>query len=197
MRTGVASFILLLLTVFGYAREETLLTTPVVQGGYAAPVFKMSKIGPSNSSSLMVGGQGGWILDHRLVLGAGIYGLMTKVDAPQSSLLENHYIVFNYGGILVSYVYKSHKLFHLEGFTIVGGGSAQYRDENYSAISGESDWCTVFEPGLNVIMNILDNFRIGVGLSYRQVNKIGKLRGLSNKDFTGLNTQVILKLGSF
>jgi hypothetical protein len=176
--------------------EKTLLSMPVKQGVYAAPVAKLSSFGPENNSSLIVGAQGGWILNHKYVLGLGVYGLSTRVKAADLQEISGLVTIFNYGGLFLSYIHNSYNLMHVEVTTLIGIGEVNYRDEEYWAKYPNSDTFFVLEPGVNAVINLTPGFRAGAGLSYRYVDKIGII-GLDKGDVSGINFNLLFQVGYF
>jgi hypothetical protein len=176
--------------------EKTLLSLPVKQGVYAAPVFKFSSFGAENNGSLIVGAQGGWILDHQYVLGLGVYGLSTRVKAADLQETSGLVTIFNYGGLFLSYIHNSYNLLHVEATVLIGVGEVNYRDEAYGAKYSKGDNFLVLEPGINAVINITPGFRAGVGVSYRYVDKISII-GLDKGDVGGINFNLLFQVGYF
>ncbi len=177
-------------------QTQTLLGDTVKHGFYGAPVFKYSMLGPKNQNALLVGAQGGWILDHKYVLGLGFYSLSNVVKAPKISEIEDMVLIFNYGGFLMSYIHRQHKLLHFEASSVFGLGEANYRDQEYRAEYNKGDTFVVIEPGAQAILNVTPGFRLGVGASYRIVSRLSLL-GMSNSDVSGLNVNVMFRVGYF
>ena len=68
--------LLLFLSQSSRAQEETLMGSgEIASGGFGAPVVKFTEI--TGDPAVLVGGRGGWIVNHTFVLGAGGYGLVT------------------------------------------------------------------------------------------------------------------------
>ena len=169
---------------------------PVQQGVYAAPVMKFSRVGPNGSNALVVGAQGGWILDHKYVLGLGVYGLSNVVKAPKVPAIDGLVLIFNYGGLLLSYIHNSHKLVHFEASNLFGIGEANYRDQEYNAKYNKGDTFVVAEPSVQAILNVTRGFRLGVGLSYRYVTRLSLL-GMSAADLSGVTFNIMFRVGNF
>jgi hypothetical protein len=177
--------------------EKTLLSTPVKQGVYATPVLKFGSFGSENKGSLIVGAQGGWILDRKFVLGLGVYGLSSRVKADDTLWqIAGMVDIFNYGGVFFSYIHNSYNLIHAEVTTLIGVGEANYHDEEYWAKYPKGDNFFVLEPGVNAIVNITPGFRVGAGLSYRYVDRLN-LIGLEKSDVSGLNFNLLFQVGYF
>jgi hypothetical protein len=71
-------------TVSVAAQEETLFKGDIQTGGFGGPVIKLTRI--NDQGALMVGGRGGWIINHCLALGGGGYGIVNDVDSPEGVL---------------------------------------------------------------------------------------------------------------
>ncbi|MBN1561729.1 hypothetical protein JW998_15865 [candidate division KSB1 bacterium] len=185
------------------ASEQTLITGEVDHGGYGGPVLQYAQIGPEKADGILVGGQGGWIIDHKLVIGGGGYGLASKVaadwyDAGTHGDEPGAYILnFGYGGLLVEYISQSDDLIHFELFGIIGGGGVDYQLEDYiEHDNATSDAIFVAQPGANIVLNVTPFFRIALGVTYRYVSGVD-LDGLTNGDLSGFGGQIVFKFGAF
>lgn len=54
----------------------------------------------------------------------------------------------------------------------------------------------VAEPAVNVELNVTNWFRVAAGASYRYVSSMSAIRGIENKDLSGVSGQLALKFGS-
>ena len=205
--------IALLATPLSAQEQQSLFGSDVDHGGYGAVSVRFSSI--QNTDAVLVGGYGGWLLDHRLMLGIGGYGLVTDVRArPEAQELysrdgEPLYLNFGYGGFMIEYTVAPHALVHFTVQALIGGGAVQYReswfdddfyDDNWydrSDRRGGSDVLYVIEPAANVEVNITPWFRALAGVSYRHVGGIDELRGIDNDDLKGLSGTLTLKFGAF
>ncbi len=191
-----------LVTLPLFAGERTLLSGHVDHGGYGGPVVKYTQIGPNNADGVLVGGQGGWIIDHRFVLGGAGYGLTTKVNADWYDVRTyagepSPYVLdFGYGGVLLSFIGNSDDLVHYEIFGIIGSGGVNYRLKNDYGDTNNGDAFFVAEPGVNVVLNVTHFFRIGFGGTYRYVRGVD-LEGLTDGDLSNFSAQVTFKFGAF
>lgn len=183
--------VMLLVATTAWAQEETLFSGKLESGGFGGPVVKMTQF--IDKSGILVGGRGGWIINHAFVIGGGGYGLVNEITASNDSLLS-----FGYGGVELEYVHRSNKLLHFTVQTLIGGGSVEYRDKrNKDAQNNDvHDDFFIAEPGVNVILNVSKNFRIGLGGSYRYVTGVS-FRGLNNSDLSGPSAVLTFKFGSF
>ena len=107
-----------------------------------------------------------------------------------------------------------HSMLHFSVHSLLGAGRFQYGDSpeetyGYNRFNRHSrfsnnhddyyinkDVFYVFEPGVDVMVNLHKNIRIGVGISYRYVKGLDS-ELLKENDFSGVTTQALIKLGSF
>lgn len=187
---------------------ETLFNNKYSFGGYGAPEIKFTTV--NEKYGLMVGGHGGFILNHSLIFGGGGYGLTTNSRFNDDTLN----ILMGYGGLRMEYVCCSHKLVHFSIPVLIGGGGAGVAKEtkdikvevNYSDdedVIDEDNWSTiessgffVVEPGLNLEFNIIKYFRITMGASYRYVAGTD-LYYISDSDLSDVSFNLGFKFGVF
>ena len=202
MRHLVFVIMVLALALNATAQEEkTLFKGDFEKGGFGGPVVKITSI--KNRTAAMIGGRGGWIINHSLVLGGGGYGVFTEVDAPKGVLtLEGPLdIEFGYGGFELEYIIHPKSLVHFSIYTLIGGGATNFvKDVGPVSESneqvGETDFLFVWEPAVNTELNITTWFRLNAGVSYRLVTGVNQ-EGLENRDFCGMAATVTFKFGKF
>ncbi|HLL05702.1 MAG TPA: hypothetical protein VK539_34345 [Myxococcaceae bacterium] len=178
---------------------ETLLSGDVTQGGFGGPVLAYSRV--LDRDVLFFGGRGGWIANHRFVLGAGGFAMTTKLAAPSGAPLggENLRLDFGYGGLWLEYILWPHKLLHVTAGTLVGGGAAIYN--RTVRADGEdreliSDIVVVVDPVLSAELNVLRFLRLSAGVGYRYVGSVN-LAGLEKDDLSGFTVSVMIRFGNF
>ncbi|KPK00771.1 MAG: hypothetical protein AMS20_14985 [Gemmatimonas sp. SG8_28] len=187
MRSGLIA--LMGAVLFGtpaLAQEQTLVSGGLESGGFGAPVVRFSQV--NGQFAVLAGGRGGWIINHTFVIGAAGYGVATDVQVagnPNRRGLE-----FGYGGVDLEVVIGSDALIHATAQALIGGGAFVL---NYG---GPTDGVFVFEPGLNVDLNVTPFMRLGLGGGYRWVTDVD-LIGFSDSDFSSFFGSVVLKFGSF
>jgi len=190
------------------AQEQTLFSGKTEFGGFGGPVWKTTML--NDDWGLMMGGRGGWSINHVLSIGGGGYGLTTNIPAPVS----DRYLNFGYGGGIVEVILASDKVIHLTTNVLVGGGGVNFRkdweemngdwedcyrcsyDKDYDPDFTPTDSFFVIEPGVELEINVAKFFRVGLGVSYRYINGI-ETEGLKDKDLSGISANVILKFGKF
>jgi hypothetical protein len=190
-------FVFLLLAVLPlYAQEETLLGDgEITHGGYGGPEVKFTNI--NNQFGVLVGGRGGWIINHTIVLGGAGYGLANAVDAKVLGPDSAKYLAFGYGGFQIEWIIKSDKLIHFSVFSLIGGGGAGFRKDLHNDNEEDrNDAFFVFEPGATVELNITNFMRASLGASYRYVNGI-ESASTSDKSLSGPSVSLLLRFGKF
>src|SRR4051812_3919802 len=61
-------------------RDETVLGGEIEHGGYGGPRIGYTRI--AGNDAMWIGGEGGWNLDHHLIIGGAGFGLVTQQPAP-------------------------------------------------------------------------------------------------------------------
>ncbi len=180
-----------------FAQEETLVGSgEISNGGFGGPVIKFTSI--NKHFGVLVGGQGGWIINHTFVIGGGGYGLVNNVKTDHLFLDQRELLNFGYGGVELHYIGNSDKLVHYTVSLLIGAGGIGYRHPD----NWEWDWDTntqnffVAEPTVRVMLNVVSFFRIGLGGSYRFVSGID-LDNLKNSEISGPSVELVLKFGKF
>ena len=195
-----------LLSIQVFAAEETLFSGDVSHGGFGGPVVKFSQVNGVNS--VLVGGRGGWVVNHSLVIGGGGYGLVNDIKVPnvydENGVQAN--LVFGYGGLELEYIGRPNKLVHYSMYMLVGAGGIsnsvyeeddyEYYDDNnhYNHIEDDAVW--VVEPALNVTLNVTSFFRVSAGAGYRYVGG-ANLTGTSNSDLSNTTFNLTFRFGKF
>lgn len=175
------------------AQEETLAGPGSSNGGFGGPVLKVTPI--NGKTGILLGGRGGWIINHTFIIGGGAYGLLTNIAADAPGPGGEPYIDFSYGGVELEYVHQWDRLMHLSFGLLVGGGSLRCRQSNGSN-SGDGLSFFTMEPWVNGNLNVTDFFRVSVGVSYRWVTGANS-PAASDGDLSGVTGILLLRFGSF
>jgi len=194
--------LVLLLFIFGsvlFAQEETLLGQGEIDhGGFGGPVVKFTSI--NNQFGVLVGGRGGWIINHAFIIGGGGYGLVNEVEGVKYLNGKKMFLHLGYGGFEMEYIMNWEKIVHGSVYLLIGGGGVDHReswsDWNMNWKDGKPDAFFVLEPAVNFEINLISFFRIGVGASYRFISGINE-SGLNNSDIAGPSAVISLKFGKF
>jgi hypothetical protein len=177
------------------AQEQVLVSGEVESGGFGGPVVKLTSINGENA--LMVGGRGGWLINHSFVIGGAGYGLVTDVNAKVVDSVHQ-YLDMGYGGLDLEYIASSNELLHLSIGLLIGGGGVGYRNENSDSFNTHHQMKGFFvlEPSAHVNLNVTHFFRIAAGVSYRYVNGLNSTLS-TNADLSGPSAMLTFKFGKF
>ena len=120
MKTLTVLIVAVLLSITVMAQEKTLLNSKMHNGGYGAFFTKVGGI--NGKPGVFMGGQGSWILGHKLALGGKGYALISPYDV---SGLNNVKMEFGCWGGLIEYVIASERsssvLIWISGSGSLGG----------------------------------------------------------------------------
>jgi hypothetical protein len=169
---------------------ETLFDGAVVIGGYGAPAVRVGQF--NGDVAAFAGVQGGVILNHTLVLGAGGWGLIPSVNVADGA---PRWVNFGYGGFLVEYTPFWHKLVHPHASVLIGGGGLSYSD-TYGWEYGYVDVVFIVEPTVGVELNLTKYLRLAVGGGYRYAADT-EFEGLTDDDLRGVSGAAVFKIGAF
>ena len=191
----MVAFLVTVFTFSAFAQEATLINGEIESGGFGGPVLKVTSINGENA--VMVGGRGGWIINHTFVLGGGGYGLVTEVKAKTPDA-PRQFMEMGYGGLEIEYITASNDLLHLSLGLLVGGGGVGYKYGDNNDYMGSHDKKSFFilEPCVNANLNVTRSFRIAAGVSYRYVSGL-KSNVTTNADLSGPSAVLTFKFGSF
>jgi hypothetical protein len=200
MKQWAVAFLFLLIstTAFAAEDEETLVRGKIEHNGFGALVVKLTEI--HGETGVLLGLRGGWIINHKVVVGGGVYGLFNDIQAKGISYDERLDLDLTLGGFEFEYVSRSAKLIHYSLRALIGSGEVNYighdRPINDTLFYYHRESFFVAEPEVNLILNVTKFFRLGVGASYRFVSSVN-LEGLTNSDLDGPSASLILKFGRF
>ena len=196
MKTTIVFLVISVIALQSFGQEQTLLSGKIEHGGYGGPVVKFTSI--NDKFGVLVGGHGGWIINHSLVIGGGGYGLVNEVAANTLGPLGEKYVEFGYGGFEIEWVINSDKLVHFSAHTLIGGGSATFRTEGEDVTyrNKHSDNFFVLEPGATLDLNVTPWLRFSVGASYRFISGVDSPVS-TNADLSAPAAVAMLRFGKF
>jgi hypothetical protein len=171
------------------AAEETLVGGEFESGFFGGPYVKYSQVGEGWVA--VVGGRGGWIINHTLVLGGSYCGTVPGAYVMDGAVERD--IEMEYGGFEIEYIFNSDKLLHYSLGLVIGGGRVNYTP--YEGPWVESNFF-VARPAANVELNALSFFRISLGLGYR-ITAGGEIEAITNSDLRGFAPTLTFKFGVF
>lgn len=183
------TFIILILSTTSFSQNFE-------SGAFAAPVLKFTRL--INQSSLLLGVKGGWIINKKIVLGAGYYasagGVKTTYIDNQSN--QNIMMNFNYGGLEFEYLLFDDTGFNISLDMFFGGGGQNFSIGNVNKNYGNAS-LLVWEPQLNLEYKLYDWLHTDAGISYRLISGNYVLYSVTRDDMQGIDILLTFKIGKY
>lgn len=173
-------------------------------GGYGG----LTVLGTSiyKRGGLLVGGEGVFLLDHRLAIGLAGYGLASEVKGPNMPNGDTSILGFGYGGTVLRYhlVSKRSPVTASIGTLIGAGGLTLIEKVTSDDFGSEYDYSEdteaaaffVAEPSIQANLHLTRWMRFGVSAGYRFVRG-PTLRGIRDEDLEGVTAGGHLQFGCF
>jgi hypothetical protein len=183
--------------------ERTFLGDgPTDHGGYGGPLVRFSSF--DGKGALFVGGKGGWLINHRLLIGGAGVGQALSVDAPPESVArypQARNVEFGYGGFLAGYHIAPESRLHAVASVLLAGGGLILSNRDVESdddrdVGHDGDGVFVMEPELALEANLARFVRLQFAVSYRFVSDV-ELAGLDNADASGVAGGVAFLFGDF
>jgi hypothetical protein len=153
--------------------EQEVLVDSVRHSGYSFAVdVKFSEI--DGDFTNFVGFSGGWLINHRFLIGVAGYGKTTGIDRSQ----------MGYGGLTLEYFLRPERLWNVSIAGLIGGGAISW------------NWTDPFfvgEPEAKLNLNLSKRWRLSFGGGYRFV---GGAPGPDER-LSGFVGDVAIRFGSF
>ncbi|MFB6231602.1 MAG: hypothetical protein ABEL04_10645 [Salinibacter sp.] len=191
----------------GAPQDETLFGSVQSSGGYGAPTVALTTL--NGETAAMIGGQGGWVLNRRFVIGGALRGVAPRPEvdlrnrAPDDP--ESAQVHLGYMGLLLEYIGAPSELLHYGAQLVGGGGTVELvDDQGFRAGVSVSDEgverSAVFaaELGARAELNVTSFFRIGLSGGYRLVSGSDLQKAdVSDSDLSAPYGQLSLRFGRF
>jgi len=194
------TIVLIALSAGSAFAEETLLDTmgPLRFGGYGA--FEVKTAPVADDWRVLIGGKGGCIINHVLVLGGGGYGQVseftgTAQPAPYEPPITRE-LNLGYGGFYAEYVLFSSALVHGSVSALVGGGGVYDAYYETADIAVDGDEFFIAEPSAGVELNVTRFFRVNLSGGYRFTSGLD-YAGVTDDDLRGPSAGIAFKFGKF
>jgi hypothetical protein len=183
--------LIVVLSGVGYA-QESKPSGDGATGEYGVVTSSVGSI--RNTSAVLLGGRGGWIVSPTFSIGIAGYALMNDVSARLPDTSGNRFMTMSYGGIDLEYTFAINNTWFLTFQELIGAGSISHKESPYLNKKQYHDPFAVFEPSLSIEVGVAKIFRIGIGASYRDVEWLES--SLATKaDLGGPSAFVSLKIG--
>lgn len=178
----------------------------ISHGGYGALLINYSQF--DDKDVILVGGRGGWIINHGIAIGLGGYGFANQIKYNNlvigDQTYKDYFLSGGYGGLLVEPILFPHHPVHVALPVLIGAGGAAYINEGwYNNHGDEWDYYTidsspffVLEPGIEIEFNMVKFMRIGLGAYYRYTSGLNLIE-TDEKILDGFSAGLSLKFGKF
>jgi len=183
---------------------QTIMKSDGGFGGHLSLNVKGTEV--FNEASLLVGGELVFTLNHALNIGVAGYGMPTRVKYADfdPTFGDDLYLEMGYGGLFVEPVFFDQSVVHFTIPVLIGGGwsglsnlnAFDNRDYEDQLFLFDETVFFVFEPGINMEVNLVRNVKLTMGGSYRYVNG-SDLRNVSDDDLGGLSFGAGIRVGWF
>ena len=173
----------------------------IAHGGYGA--FGVGYTTIAGKDAILINFKGAWIINHNIALGFSGSTFFNNLD--KSANMQDVYLAGGYGGFYFEPIILSKSPVHLTLPVLIGGGGVSTIPGNWDSNSNfypyDYDIFFVIEPGVELELNMVKFFRIGLGASYRFTNGVLLDYGTGNevpKDaLDGFNFYINFKFGKF
>lgn len=207
----IALLVILAVTVsFTYAQEEnnqnndlqTIFSKNKGNGGYGAFSLGYSQI--DGKDAFITGARAAFIVDHSFAIGLSGSGFVNDLNYEEiiDGNPANIGLAGGYGGLFIEPVIAPRFPVHLSFPVLFGiGGIAKVENSNwwedhYYNYNSESDVYLVFEPSVELELNLTKFMRMAGFVSYRFTSDI-ELAGINPDVLKGWNVGMTFKLGKF
>ncbi len=204
MKTNILIIVMLQgLVSFTYAQEDagesskknkmqTLFAFDSKITGYGSFDTKFTRM--NGADAVLIGGHGGVIFNSYFYFGLGAYGQVTNSQFTGSLPEETLNMHMGYTGMMMGFNIMPTKVVHFSVPLFVGVGNIELDRDN---IFVENSAFLLFEPGLQVEINVLQFMKIGLGGGYRLVNGTNLRNDISDDDLTYWTGNFSLIFGKF
>lgn len=184
-------------TIFGDTDNK------ISHGGYGSISVGYTQI--DGEDVMTLGGRAGWVIDHHVAIGLAGKAFMNSIyiDGYWPDY-DGFYLVGGYGGFFVEPIIAPNYPIHVSFPILIGGGGLALNDHTWHDYDWEDeyyepyDWDSyfVFEPGVEIELNIVKFVRVAFGASYRLTTDM-HMAYVPKDMMNGFNGNVTFKFGWF
>ncbi|HZL10259.1 MAG TPA: hypothetical protein VFC65_09690 [Prolixibacteraceae bacterium] len=178
-------------------RFSTIFSQHQRNGGYGALSFSYTPI--DGKDAFLMGARGSWIIDHSFAIGLGGCGFIN--DRNHHSWLNNEMnnnLAGGYGGLYLEPIIAPRLPVHISVPLLFGVGGISYIHDrnNWIYDDSQSDVYLVFEPAVELELNMTRYIRLAASFGYRFTSNIDMQN--TNPDIReGTNIGIVMKFGKF
>lgn len=183
---------------------STIFGDKVSYGAYGGIRVGYTQVADYNA--LTFGGRGAWIVGHSVAIGLAANIFITESTNDYSTIDDWSSLSGAYGGFLLEPIFFGKKPVHFTLPMVVGIGAISYDgyDEYYSETTNTDEFF-VFEPGVDIELNLTRFFRLAVGASYRMTSNVSigiydsstGTTEFDKGDLNSYNAHLTFKFGKF
>ena len=160
--------------------------------GYGSLDAKFTQL--NSKDAVIIGGHGGVIFNSYFYFGLGAYGLVTTNRFPGDFPEESLDMHMGYTGLMMGFNIMPKKVVHFSVPLFLGAGNIELEHNN---IFVENSAFLVFEPGLQLEVNVVHFMKIGLGAGYRMVHGTNLRNDITDDDLTYWSANFSLVFGKF
>ena len=160
--------------------------------GYGILESKFTRL--RDKDAVMIGGHGGVIFNSYFYFGLGAYGLVTTNQFAGSFPEESLDMHMGYTGLMMGFNIMPTKVVHFSIPLFVGVGNLELEHDN---IFVENSAFLLFEPGLQLEVNVAQFMKVGLGAGYRMVQGTTLRNDITDDDLTYWTGNFSLIFGKF
>ena len=188
-------------TIFGNSDKK------ISHGGYAGISVGYTQI--DGEDVMTLGGRAGWLIDHHVTLGLMGKAFMNSIYIDgywptNEGYQDGYYLVGGYGGFFVEPILFPSYPVHVSFPIMIGGGGLALNENTWHDYDWEYDYYEpfdwdsyfVFEPGVEIELNVVEFFRVAFGASYRLTSNM-HMAYVPKDMMNGFNAAVTFKFGKF
>ncbi|MFA6127719.1 MAG: hypothetical protein WC699_10465 [Bacteroidales bacterium] len=176
------------------SRLASLITNP----GYGGPTLKFTRF--NNQLAIMTGGRGSCILNHRITVGGGGYGIANQIWIDNPDGVANRYLKIGYGGPEVGYILLPGKSITIGTSLLMAAGAVFLQSKPKIEGDGMFDdgfrIFPVLEPALYGEVALGRIIRLHAGVTYRYVTGAGN-RYIGDRQLRDFSAYAGVLLGQF
>ena len=170
-------------TLFGYDSKIT---------GYGSIDSKFTRL--NEKDAVIIGAHGGVIFNSYFYFGLGAYGLVTNHQLEGSLPNESLQMHMGYTGLMMGFNVLPSKVVHFGIPLFVGVGNIELERQN---VFMENSAFLVFEPALQLEVNVVRFMKVGLGAGYRMVSNTNLQADISDDDLSYWTGNFSLVFGKF
>lgn len=160
--------------------------------GYGSLDTKFTRL--NDKDAVIIGAHGGVIFNSYFYFGLGAYGLVTTNQFPSATLDESFDMHMGYTGLMMGFNIMPKKVVHFSVPLFIGVGNLELEQND---VFVENSAFLLFEPGLQLELNVFQFMKIGMGAGYRMVQGTNLRNDISDEELTYWSGRFSIVFGKF